>query len=57
MITNIIRYHTAIYYIMPTIRDRLRPYWISSGERKKTLNDKHAEKEQTSHGVQKKDAI
>ena len=31
MITNIIRYHTAIYYIMSTTRDRFQPYWISSG--------------------------
>ena len=31
MITSIIRYHTAIYYIMSITRDRFRPYWVSSG--------------------------
>ena len=35
MITSIIRYHTAIYYIMSITRDRFRPYWVSSGGCKK----------------------
>ena len=32
MITNIIRYHTAIYYILSITRDRFPPYWVSSSE-------------------------
>ena len=35
MITSIIRYHTAIYYIMSITRNRFRPYWVSSGGCKK----------------------
>ena len=35
MITSIIRYHTAIYYIMSIIRDRFQSYWVSSGGCKK----------------------
>ena len=35
MITSIIRYHTAIHYIMSITRDRFRPYWVSSGGCKK----------------------
>ena len=35
MITSIIRYHTAIYYIMSITRDRFRRYWVSSGGCKK----------------------
>ena len=35
MITSIIRYHKAIYYIMSITRDRFRPYWVSSGGCKK----------------------
>ena len=35
MITSIIRYHTAIYYIMSITHDRFRPYWVSSGGCKK----------------------
>ena len=35
MITSIIRYHTANYYIMPITRYRFRPYWVSSGGCKK----------------------
>ena len=35
MITSIIRYHTAIHYIMLITRDRFRPYWVSSGGCKK----------------------
>ena len=35
MITNIIRYHIAICYIMSITRDRFRPYWVSSGGCKK----------------------
>ena len=55
MITKIIRYHTAIYYnyIMLITRDRLRPYWVSSGGCKKTLNNKHAEKTNLPLGAQK----
>ena len=30
-IINIIRYHTAIYYIMSMTSDWLQPYWVSSG--------------------------
>ena len=35
MITSIIRYHKAIYYIMSITRDRFRPYWVSSDGCKK----------------------
>ena len=35
MITSIIRYHKAIYYIMSITRDRFRPYWVLSGGCKK----------------------
>ena len=35
MITNIIRYRTAIYYIISITRNRFRPYWVSSGGCKK----------------------
>ena len=35
MITSIIRYHTAIHYIMSITRDRFQPYWVSSGGCKK----------------------
>ena len=35
MSTSIIRYHTAIHYIMSITRDRFRPYWVSSGGCKK----------------------
>ena len=35
MITSIIRYHTAIHYIMSITRDRFRPSWVSSGGCKK----------------------
>ena len=35
MITSIMRYHTAIHYIMSITRDRFRPYWVSSGGCKK----------------------
>ena len=35
MITSIIRYHTAIHYIMSITRDRFRPYWVSSSGCKK----------------------
>ena len=35
MITSIIRYHTAIHYIMSITCDRFRPYWVSSGGCKK----------------------
>ena len=35
MITSIIPYHKAIYYIMSITRDRFRPYWVSSGGCKK----------------------
>ena len=40
MITSIMRYHTAIHYIMSITRDRFRPYWVSSGGCKKhsTIN-------------------
>ena len=31
MITSIIRYHTAIHYIMSITRDRFQPCWVSSG--------------------------
>ena len=31
MITNNIRCHTAIHYIMSITRNRFRPYWVSSG--------------------------
>ena len=44
MIASIIRCHTAIYYIMSITRDWFRPYWVSSGRCKKTLNNKHAKK-------------
>ena len=53
MITSIIRYHTAIYYIMSITRDRFRPYWVSSGGCKKhsIIN---MLKKQICHWVQKK---
>ena len=35
IITSIIRYHTAIYYIMSITRDRFQSYWVSSGGCKK----------------------
>ena len=35
MITNIIWYHTAIYYMMSITRDRFRPNWVLSGGCKK----------------------
>ena len=35
MITNITRYHTAIYYIMSISRDQFQTYWVSSGGCKK----------------------
>ena len=54
MITSIIRYHTAIYYIMSITRDRFRPYWVSSGGCKKTLNNKHAKKINLPLGAKKK---
>ena len=37
MITSIIWYHTAIYYIMSITSDRFRPYWVSSGGCKKSM--------------------
>ena len=53
MITSIIRYHRAIYYIMSITRDRFRPYWVSSGGCKKhsIIN---MLKKQICHWVQKK---
>ena len=35
MITNIIQYHIAIYYIISITRNQFRPYWVSSGRCKK----------------------
>ena len=53
MITSIIRYHTAIHYIMSITRDRFRPNWVSSGGCKKhsIIN---MLKKQICHWVQKK---
>ena len=54
MITSIIRYHTAIHYIMSITHDRFRPYWVSSGGCKKhsIIN---MLKKQIFHWVQKKE--
>ena len=38
---------------MSIARDRFRPYWVSSGRCKKTLNNKHAKKTNLSLGAKK----
>ena len=53
MITSIIRYHTAIHYIMSITRDRFRPCWVSScGCKKHSIINML--KKQICHWVQKK---
>ena len=55
MITNILWYHTAIYYVMTITRDRFWPQWVLSDEDgAKTLYHKNAETEQICHWGQKK---
>ena len=56
MITNIIRHHTVINYMMSTTRERFRPYWVSSGGCKKHSIIKMLKKNKCVLGC-KKDAI
>ena len=54
MITRIIQYNTAIYYIMPITRDRFRPYCVSSGGCKKHLIINMMKKQNFPLGAKKK---
>ena len=42
---------------MSKTHDWFRPYRVSSGRCKKTVNNENAEKEQIRHGMQKKNPI
>ena len=57
MITNIILYNTTIHYKISIPRNRIRPYWVSSGECKRQTIIKMLNKQQISYCVQKNDAI